>query len=107
MGRGEDSSGVLYGPRPPRRSQDGDDSSSPQTGREDSFYEEVQEAKRALVAVAATRTDGWWRAYELKDEARSQSGFSGNAISVAFNRLVSDGEIELGASDQVRLVKTS
>ena len=60
---------------------------------------EINEASEALVARARERED-WWRAYELKDQARN--GWSSGAMNIALRRLVETGVFEQ-QGDRIRL----
>jgi hypothetical protein len=62
---------------------------------------EVAAAENAIRALASADQDRSWSAYELKTQARN--GWSASAMSVALNRLVDDGILELTDGDRVRL----
>jgi hypothetical protein len=61
----------------------------------------VDAAKSALLELAATDPQRWWRAVELKTQARN--GWDPGAMSIAMAQLIDEGRFEVGARLEIRL----
>lgn len=67
----------------------------------DRLAEHVHAAKEALLAVAGSQAGRWWRAVELKTQARN--GWDPGAMSIAMAQLIDEGRFEVGARLEIRL----
>jgi hypothetical protein len=63
---------------------------------------DVTSAKSALLGLAATDPERWWRAVELKTRARNDR--DPGAMSIAMAQLIDEGHFEIGARLEIRLV---
>lgn len=62
--------------------------------------DEMVAARGALLELVNEDPKRWWQAYNLKTRARSD--LSAGAVSLALNRLIDDGTLDV-AGDAVRL----
>lgn len=63
---------------------------------------DVTSAKSALLELAATEPERWWRAVELKTRGRNDR--EPGAMSIAMAQLIAEGYFEIGARLEIRLV---